>query len=1096
MIFYTVKTPSHSGCYAWRRKRTYSFMMGGLALALLLALAGHAFADPQLSLTPCGATLGSTVTVELRASGATEAYLGVNAKISLPPGVTVQDVQPGDLLSSSFSTEWHVVTDGIGTALTFLTYTLTESMPAADGALAVITLKVSDDPVVVGLGTEASIERPLVFSKSGIAAYDGETSLPHTTVNGVMYISVAALPRLSVDPVSANVPSALTDAAVNVSNIGMTAGMAWTATVVSGADWLTMNQAGGMDNGPASFRAAANPKDVPRSGSIRIDAGNVPGSPVLISVQQAADNTPILSVDPAELALVPVSGLAKLNIQNTGNGIMHWTAQVVQGVDWLTAGAGAEGTGNGAVTLTFTTNTTPTPRVGLVVVEAPGALNGRVVVACTQRPPAVMRVLPQSRAVGPTAGTVGYDVTNAGGTPLDWTATIVSGTEWATIASGAAGHDNGTITVSYQANAAAGARTATVRVESPGVIGSPFDVTLVQAGNSTPLLSVTPLEKTVEAAGGSCEFAVANAGNGSMLWKAEVQTGGDWLNVASGAGGENTGAVKLTVLPNRGVNKRVGTVQISAAGADNSPVVVTVTQKNFEPITVVSPNGGENLRRNTPFTLTWTSSSTTKGAKAVNAVAINLWRGGNLKRVIVSTVDNSGTHEWVVPADLEPANDYQIQIVNAADTTVNDVSDGMFAIACPPETPPDLMATDGEEGPVRVLWSQVDSATSYEVYRSETENYADARLIGTTSVAVFEDDTADKPHRSHVLSCTMITKPYWYWVRSVNGCEQSPVGTPDQGSRGKDKLEVNITWAAVLPNDPATADTLAAHRNSELAIRLRDDRGIKPESVMGWIEWEGNRVVTTSWVGIDETDGWVVYKPTASWPVGVRVTFTVTAQTSGGEPVGSVTFQFTVVGDDVMPAAKEAEYLWQPDYSDFDASGMDLTAESNEGVGVRAEDESLMPELANGIGMAFEIGPAVPFETPHRVWLPLPEGLAADSATLYYYQQDLEEMGWYSADRVANWVLPDSYLVIETRGIKYLGFLVNHGGMVRLGNPATVTKPVKASVVPPVRGIDGDYIILLVGALSLMAARLRNSPRAQVPGNRVGGHGSGTGSRL
>ncbi len=71
---------------------------------------------------------------------------------------------------------------------------------------------------------------------------------------------------------------------------------------------------------------------------------------------------------------------------------------------------------------------------------------------------------------------------------MAWTAS--SDAAWATITSGAAGTNAGTITVGYTANTGV-ARTATITVTAAGATGSPKLVTIHQA-DGPPILAVTP----------------------------------------------------------------------------------------------------------------------------------------------------------------------------------------------------------------------------------------------------------------------------------------------------------------------------------------------------------------------------------------------------------------------------------------------------------------------------------------------------------------------------------------------------------------------------------------------------------------------------
>jgi hypothetical protein len=79
------------------------------------------------------------------------------------------------------------------------------------------------------------------------------------------------------------------------------------------------------------------------------------------------------------------------------------------------------------------------------------------------------------------------------------------------------------------------------------------------------------------------------------------------------------------------------------------------------------------------------------------------------------------------------------------------------------------------------------------------------------------------------------------------------------------------------------------------------------------------------------------------------------------------------------------------------------------------------------------IGPQLVYEPPQRVWLPVPAGVDAGALRAYYYRSNGPDRGWYPAERVEGWMVPDSYLTVNANGTTYLGFLVRHAGIAQLG---------------------------------------------------------------
>jgi hypothetical protein len=97
-----------------------------------------------------------------------------------------------------------------------------------------------------------------------------------------------------------------------------------------------------------------------------------------------------------------------------------------------------------------------------------------------------LAVSPASREVTADAGTTTFAVSNNGGSTMNWSAQVISGSSWASITSGSSGTNSGTINLSYAANTSTTSRTATIRITATGAACSPTDVTIVQAAALTP----------------------------------------------------------------------------------------------------------------------------------------------------------------------------------------------------------------------------------------------------------------------------------------------------------------------------------------------------------------------------------------------------------------------------------------------------------------------------------------------------------------------------------------------------------------------------------------------------------------------------------
>jgi len=153
--------------------------------------------------------------------------------------------------------------------------------------------------------------------------------------------------------------------------------------------------------------------------------------------------------------------------------------------------------------------------------------------------------------------------------------------------------------------------------------------------------------------------------------------------------------------------------------------------------------------------------------------------------------------------------------------------DAGYARALP--SPPATVDASDEAycGSVRVSWSPVDGAGSYEIWRGTTPDTAGATLLGTDDASPYEDATA-VPGVSYV-----------YWVRPRDDCgtgpfgagtvgsAKGPPGTPSQGaaSQGTSCGYVRVSWRTEtgaasyriwrgVADDPSAAESLGYDTSS------------------------------------------------------------------------------------------------------------------------------------------------------------------------------------------------------------------------------------------------------------------------------------------
>ena len=86
--------------------------------------------------------------------------------------------------------------------------------------------------------------------------------------------------------------------------------------------------------------------------------------------------------------------------------------------------------------------------------------------------------------------------------------------------------------------------------------------------------------------------------------------------------------------------------------------------------------------------------------------------------------------------------------------------------------PTGVTASDNQyNSKVGIYWDTIRGATVYRIFRNTVNDPATAVEVGSTASNTFFDTTATP------------ATPFFYWVRAENGAAQSPMSSPDQGTR-------------------------------------------------------------------------------------------------------------------------------------------------------------------------------------------------------------------------------------------------------------------------------------------------------------------------
>ncbi|MGA2038179.1 MAG: BACON domain-containing carbohydrate-binding protein [Bryobacteraceae bacterium] len=184
-------------------------------------------------------------------------------------------------------------------------------------------------------------------------------------------------------------------------------------------------------------------------------------------------------------------------------------------------------------------------------------------------------------------------ITNSGGGALNWSATTSA--TWLSVAA-ASGTAPSTLSVLVSPTGiGAGTYTGSVQISATGASNSPVSVAVtLTVALAPPVLTISPQALAFNyTVGGTIPAAqsiqVTNSGGGMLNWSAT--TSATWLSVAVTSGTAPSTLSVLVSPTGLGGGTYTGSVQISAAGASNSPasVAVTLTVAPAPPVLAVSP---------------------------------------------------------------------------------------------------------------------------------------------------------------------------------------------------------------------------------------------------------------------------------------------------------------------------------------------------------------------------------------------------------------------------------------------------------------------------------------------------------------------------
>ncbi len=533
----------------------------------------------------------------------------------------------------------------------------------------------SANPTSGSLTNESEIVTVNV-DRSGLTpdTYNGSISITsnggNQDVNVTMIVPEGPAPILQVNTTSLDFGDNLTNLSFMISNTGDEV-LNW--NISDNQTWIEVSQTNGSTNPNGSNNINVT---VDRNG---LTNGTHTGEINITS--DGGDHTinVSLNVTPAQLIVNPTSldfgeeqTSLNLTIENSGFEMMNWS--LISNQNWLTANPYSGSLSNNSQNINVTVDRTglnPDTYTGSISITSNGGNQDvNVTMIVPEGPSPILQVNTNSLDFGDNLTTLSFVISNIGDDTLNWN--ISDNQAWIEVSqtngsTNPNGSNNINVTVD-RTGLANGTHTGEINVTSDG-----GDHTIDVSLNVTPAqLIVNPTSLDFGEEQTSLNLTIENSGFEMMNWS--LTNNQNWLsaNPISGSLSNNSQNIAVTVdRTGLAPNTYNGSLSITSNGGNQNVNVTMVVPVG--PITVINPNGGENIQTFSTYTINWDTNDNTENVK------IELWKGNEWYSTVYYHLENTGSYDWYVIYGTPPDDDYRIKITSW-ETGAEDYSDNYFSI--------------------------------------------------------------------------------------------------------------------------------------------------------------------------------------------------------------------------------------------------------------------------------------------------------------------------------------------------------------------------------------------------------------------------------
>jgi uncharacterized protein (TIGR03437 family) len=422
---------------------------------------------------------------------------------------------------------------------------------------------------------------------------------PTQTVN--VTVVASNTPTITPNPTSLNFTYSIGAAAplAQTVNISGGSGLAFFATVTSGAPWLLVTPGSGTT--PGSISVAVTTGSLTAAtyhGTVTIASAGASNTPLSIPVTLTVSDgsTPTISLSASSLNFTSAAGAAApanqtVNVTSTAPSPV---SVGVSGGTWLSATLSGSTTPAVVTVSANPSNLTAGTYSGTVIVTSMGASN-------TPQPIAVQLVVSAPATITATPASLSFAYVLGGSNPASQSvnvtssqpakiSTSVAGASWLTVTSSTSSTPATLTATVNPAGLPAGTFQAAISITSAGASNSPQVLSVTLVVSDKPALAPSPSSLTFTAPSGGSNAAAQSINlSGSAALAFTVTTSPSWLSVSSSS--STTPATLVATVNTTGMSQGSyqGAITISSGAAANSPITIPVTLNLAVPLAATDP---------------------------------------------------------------------------------------------------------------------------------------------------------------------------------------------------------------------------------------------------------------------------------------------------------------------------------------------------------------------------------------------------------------------------------------------------------------------------------------------------------------------------